>query len=307
MKSQGQDPDSANGNAAADDSNVGDTLEEDDFKTDYADDEDTPSQNTINDDKKDDDAMLNKTDDDDDYPGGLDNAAPAPDTRSAAAIGEKKDTSFDIVEDDDTDPNDDDDEDDDDEDDINIDPGFLKDAAGKEVKMPNTATTTTSTVAQPPPKATSKGNATTNGGGGGPTIVFYFCLMGGTNAEGPVGLIDMLHIGLGQQQQQMPMAAIAALPSALTGESSAAYTDAGITACGTGITLLTPYGYSYLPGSCYGYSFAQARWNDTGSRLASYRKGASITRVGKYLVAAGGSRGRRSLRSIEVRENVTHR
>jgi hypothetical protein len=248
--------------------------------------------------------MLNKTDDDDDYPGGQDNAA-APDTRSAA--GEDKDTSFDIVEDDDTDDTNDDDDDDDDG--INIDPGFLKDAAGKEVKMPNTATTATSTVAPPSPKATSKGNATTNGGGGGPTIVFYFCLMGGTNAEGPVGLIDMLHIGL-SQQQQMPMAAaptIAALPSALTGESSAAYTDAGITACGTGITLLTPYGYSYLPGSCYGYSFAQARWNDTGSRLASYRKGASITRVGKYLVAAGGSRGRRSLRSIEVKENITQR
>ncbi len=299
MKSQGQDLDSGNGNAA-DDSNVDDTLEEDDFKTDYADDEDSPSQNTINDDKKDNDAMLNKTDDDDDYPGGRDNAA-TPDTRSAA--GEDKDTSFDIVEDDDTDGDDEDDDDDDDG--INIDPGFLKDAAGKEVNMPNTATTTTSTVAPPSsPKATSKGNATNNGG---PTIVFYFCLMGGTNAEGPVGLIDMLHIGLGQQQQQMPMAAIAALPSALTGESSAAYTDAGITACGTGITLLTPYGYSYLPGSCYGYSFAQARWNDTGSRLASYRKGASITRVGKYLVAAGGSRGRRSLRSIEVKENVTHR
>ncbi len=304
MKSQDQDPDSANGNAA-DDSNVADTLEEDDFKTDYADDDDTPSQNTISDDKKDGDAMLNKTDDDD-YPGGRDSAAP--DTRSAAAIGEDKDkdkdASFDIVEEDDTDGDDEDDGDDDD--DINIDPGFLKDAAGKEVKMPNTATTTTSTVAQPPPKATSKGNTTTNGGGGGPTIVFYFCLMGGTNAEGPVGLIDMLHIGVGQQQQ-MPMSAIAALPSALTGESSAAYTDAGITACGTGITLLTPYGYSYLPGSCYGYNFAQARWNDTGSRLASYRKGASITRVGKYLVAAGGSRGRRSLRSIEVKENVTHR
>jgi hypothetical protein len=299
VKSQGQDLDSGNGNAA-DDSNVDDTLEEDDFKTDYADDEDSPSQNTINDDKKDNDAMLNKTDDDDDYPGGRDNAA-TPDTRSAA--GEDKDTSFDIVEDDDTDGDDEDDDDDDDG--INIDPGFLKDAAGKEVNMPNTATTTTSTVAPPSsPKATSKGNATNNGG---PTIVFYFCLMGGTNAEGPVGLIDMLHIGLGQQQQQMPMAAIAALPSALTGESSAAYTDAGITACGTGITLLTPYGYSYLPGSCYGYSFAQARWNDTGSRLASYRKGASITRVGKYLVAAGGSRGRRSLRSIEVKENVTHR
>ncbi len=300
MKSQGQDPDSADG-SAADDSNVGDTLEEADFKTDYADDEDSPSQNAINDDKKDDDAMLNKTDDDDDYPGGKENAAP--DTRSAAAIGEDKDkdNSFDIVEDDDTDG---DDEDDDDDDGINIDPGFLKDAAGKEVKIPNTATTTTSTVAPPSPRATTKGNATN--GGGGPTIVFYFCLMGGTNAEGPVGLIDMLHIGLGQQQQ-MPMAAIAALPSALTGESSAAYTDAGITACGTGITLLTPYGYSYLPGSCYGYSFAQARWNDTGSRLASYRKGASITRVGKYLVAAGGSRGRRSLRSIEVKENITQR
>jgi hypothetical protein len=295
VKSQGQDLDSANGNAA-DDSNVGDTSEDDDFKTDYADDEDSPSQNAINDDKKDDDAMLNKTDDDD-------NAA-TPDTRSAATIGEDQDASFDIVEDDDTD--DDDEDDDDDDDGINIDPGFLKDAAGKEVKMPNTATTTTSTVAPPSPKAMYKGNATNNGGGGGPTIVFYFCVMGGTNAEGPVGLIDMLHIGLGQQQQ-MPMAAIAALPSALTGESSAAYTDAGITACGTGITLLTPYGYSYLPGSCYGYSFAQARWNDTGSRLASYRKGASITRVGKYLVAAGGSRGRRSLRSIEVKENITQR
>jgi hypothetical protein len=114
--------------------------------------------------------------------------------------------------------------------------------------------------------------------------------------------VDVLNMGLGKLP---PTAVIAALPSALTsregaGESSAAYTGLGLTACGTGYTLLTPYGYSYLPGTCYDYSFLTARWNDTGSQLASYRKGASISRVGRYLMAAGGRRGRRALSSIEL-------
>ena len=263
------------------DSNV--VLEDDgndSFTTDYAPDDNEPA----NDNR--DDALQNQTSADDNE------QKPTADNEDndtglqpkAASSGVNKDMDFAIDED-----NDDDDEEDNDG--INIDSGFLKDSAGKEVKLPDTISAATP-AAVPRTAAANASSA--------PTIVFYFCLLGGVNADGPVNLVDILNTGL--SQLTTPAATvISALPAALTaGETSAAYTSSGLTACGTGYTLLTPYGHSYLPGSCYDYSFTTSRWNDTGARLASYRKGASLSRVGKYLVAAGGRRGRRSLSSIEL-------
>lgn len=290
-KSQVTDNNGVVNNDDEDDDNP--SEDDDNFVTEYTDEDDPPlGGNKGNNDSRD-DALQNGADnlndsDDDDDGAGLGTRIAA-----AGANGDGLDNdSYDVAEDN---------GDDDDDDGVNIDSGFLKDAAGKEATLPETTTSTT--VASPTTRTTLRNN---NSSAGGPTVVFYFCLMGGMNEAGPVGLVDILNIGLhgkvadgGSPISAMP----AALTSAATaGESSAAFTGSGVTACGTGFTLLTPYGYSYVPGSCYDYSFAKASWNETGpsSRLASYRKGATITRVGKVLLAAGGRHGRRSLRSIEV-------
>jgi len=68
--------------------------------------------------------------------------------------------------------------------------------------------------------------------------------------------------------------------------------------CTSGASLLTPYGWVYRPGSCYDYSWTGG-WTSANS-LASYRRGASLVRVGPILLALGGRRRARSYNSVEV-------
>ena len=96
--------------------------------------------------------------------------------------------------------------------------------------------------------------------------------------------------------------ALPALPhAAMEGgsECSAAYTGAALMTCTSGSSFLTPYGWVYSPGTCYNYSFGGG-WRGAGGALASYRRGASLVRLGPYLLALGGRRKRRSYDSVEV-------
>ena len=71
-------------------------------------------------------------------------------------------------------------------------------------------------------------------------------------------------------------------PQALRGGStSSAYTNGAITTCSQGFTILSPYGFIYKPGSCYDYSLTANSWEDTGARLTSFRRGATITKLGR--------------------------
>ena len=81
-------------------------------------------------------------------------------------------------------------------------------------------------------------------------------------------------------------------------ECSAAYTGASLMTCTSGASLLTPYGWVYRPGSCYDYSWTGG-WRSANS-LSSYRRGASLVRVGPILLALGGRRRARSYNSVEV-------
>jgi len=167
--------------------------------------------------------------------------------------------------------------------DINIDAGFLDNNQGNTVELP-----------QSQPKTVISSPAST-----APTYIFYFCALGGNNANGPVNAVDILNTGLANALQAL---SIAPMPSKMTqgGRCSAAYTDRSITSCSSGYTILSPYGFLYKPGTCYNYNMGTNAWKQTGAKLTTYRKGATLTKLGRYLMSTGGKRGKRSLKSIEL-------
>ena len=147
---------------------------------------------------------------------------------------------------------------------INIDEGFLNDENNEPVEL---YVNTKSNVVEPrrndPP-------------------IFFFFLIGGFNADGSsTNFVDLLNTGLGNSAFSL---SVAPLPLAVTegGESSAAYTGRSITSCGRGVQTLSPYGYLYSPGSCYGYGFTSQRWEARGGKMRSFRKGASVTKLGRW-------------------------
>ena len=107
------------------------------------------------------------------------------------------------------------------------------------------------------------------------STVYIFVLIGGLDVAGlSLNIIDIL----GNSALSVPP-----LPSALTQNSlcTSAYTDRSITACSRGVRSLTPYGYYYAPGSCYAYDFQDHKWGARGGRMMRYRRGASVTKLGR--------------------------
>ena len=155
-------------------------------------------------------------------------------------------------------------EEDEEEVEINIDEGFLNDASNEPVELPDL--NKRSNVVEP----SSNGSS-----------VFFFVLIGGLDASGTtINLIDLLNTGLGNSALGL---SVAPLPLAVTqgGECSAAYTERSITSCGRGVRSLSPYGYQHRPGSCYGYDLQSQRWEARGGKMTSFRKGASVTKLGR--------------------------
>ena len=147
---------------------------------------------------------------------------------------------------------------------INIDEGFLNDANNEPVELPDL--NKRSNVVKPSRNGSS---------------VFFFVLIGGLDAAGTtINLIDLLNTGLGNSALGL---SLAPLPLAVTqgGECSAAYTERSITSCGRGVRSLSPYGYQHRPGSCYGYDLQSQRWEARGGKMTSFRKGASVTKLGR--------------------------
>jgi len=167
--------------------------------------------------------------------------------------------------------------------DINIDAGFLDNNQGNTVELE-----------QSQPKT-----SIANPSGASPTFIFYFCALGGNNANGPVNAVDILNTGFANALQAL---SIAPMPSRMTqgGGCSAAYTQGTITSCSSGYTILSPYGFLYRPGTCFDYNMHTNAWKQTGAKLTTYRKGATLTKLGRYLMSTGGKRGKRSLKSIEL-------
>ena len=71
--------------------------------------------------------------------------------------------------------------------DVNIDEGFLSDSAGNTVDIPP--------VEMVEQVATRSGTGVTTNSGTGATFIFFFCVLGGVNSNGPVSFVDMLQTG----------------------------------------------------------------------------------------------------------------
>ena len=147
--------------------------------------------------------------------------------------------------------------------DINIDEGFLTDDNDDTVELPDL--NVRSNVVE---------------GRRNPPLILFFLLVGGLDSNGSINMIDLFNTSLGNSALAL---SIAPLPLAVTqgGECSAAYTDRSITSCGRGLRSLSPYGYQYKPGSCYSYDLQSQRWEARGGKMTSFRKGASVTKLGR--------------------------
>ena len=77
-------------------------------------------------------------------------------------------------------------------------------------------------------------------------------------------------LGLGNALQSLT---IPRMPRAVMrgGEVSSSFTNGKITTCGSGSTKLSPYGYLYLPGTCFDYNIQNNDWRSTGAALTSFR------------------------------------
>ena len=149
--------------------------------------------------------------------------------------------------------------------DINIDEGFLNDENNEPVELPVV------------PRKSNVVAPSSNG-----SVVLAFLLIGGLNPDGStINIIDLLNPGLGNSVVTL---FIPPLPTVVTagGETSAAYTARSITTCSRGARSLSPYGYTFTAGSCYAYDFQGQKWGKRGGKMMSYRKGASVTKLGRY-------------------------
>jgi len=166
--------------------------------------------------------------------------------------------------------------------DINIDEGFLTDNNDNAVELPD---------------LTIRNDL--NEGNRAPLLLMFFVVLGGIDSNGSISIIDLLNTGLGNSAQSLPIAPlpVAVLPC---GECFSSYTDRSITTCGRGQRSLTPYGYQYSPGSCYSHDLQSQRWEARGGKMTSFRKGASVTKLGRYILASGGYRQKRSLTTMEI-------
>merc|ERR1712212_1473262 len=127
---------------------------------------------------------------------------------------------------------------------------------------------------------------------------FYYCVMGGSNAVGPVSQVTLLNTG-GYAIPQQPL--IAGFPPSMTqgsGQTFSTFTGKQLMTCTPGYTVYTgvrsvsafvPYIVQrYVPGTCNTYDVQSRNWQSTGGRMTTVRQGGSTSLVGSYLVAMGG-------------------
>merc|ERR1719445_2201037 len=180
----------------------------------------------------------------------------------------------------------------------NIDDGLL-DAVFDE--LPGTG----QTRPPPPPRAPTRpspprGPSSTfpQSGGGG----FYYCIMGGSDVNGPVSTVSVMNIGT-YAVPRTPL--IAPFPSFMTqgsGDTFSVFNTRSLHTCTPGYyarTLLPastfgPQGFgfaqgqSYVPGSCNEYDFSTRQWTTSGGKMTTSREGGTTLNVGSYIMTFGG-------------------
>merc|ERR1719445_480146 len=127
---------------------------------------------------------------------------------------------------------------------------------------------------------------------------FYYCIMGGSDSNGPVSTVSVMNVGT-YAVPTTPL--IAPFPSFMTqgsGNTFSVFSPNGLNTCTPGYyarTLLPAstfgplFGHqSYVPGSCNEYDFNSRQWTTSGGKMTTARDGGSTLNVGSYIMSFGG-------------------
>jgi len=181
-----------------------------------------------------------------------------------------------------------------DEDEVNIDDGLLDDVFEE---LPSTANDPPQKQPRNHPNKAKSPETNSNNGKCPSCGGFYYCLMGGSNANGPVSAVSIMDIGT-IAVPSTPL--ISPFPSFMTqgnGRTFSLFSSNALNTCTPGYevsSFVGPYfqrGHiqsSYVPGSCNGYDFHTRQWSSTGGKMTTFRNGGSTLNVGSYIMSFGG-------------------
>jgi len=174
-----------------------------------------------------------------------------------------------------------------DEDEVNIDDGLL-DAVFDE--LPGTGN-----IRPPQPQIPQRPKTPSipSAGGG-----FYYCIMGGSNANGPVSTVSVMNVGTYAVPRTPPIAPFPSFMTQGNGRAFSIFSGRNLHTCTPGYqarTLLpaSTFGplfghHSFVPGSCNGYDFKTRQWGSTGGKMTTGREGGTTLNVGSYIMSLGG-------------------
>ena len=138
------------------------------------------------------------------------------------------------------------------------------------------------------PRNSNAGNYPSCGGS-------YYCLMGGSNTNGPVSKVSVMNVGTYSVPSRQ---LISPFPSYMTrgnGNTFSTYSNNALHTCTPGYQV-SRFGFhhhariqsSYIPGSCNEYNFRTGQWSSLGGRMTQFRNGGSTLNVGSYVMSIGG-------------------
>lgn len=189
------------------------------------------------------------------------------------------------------------------EDEPNIDDGLLDSVFDQ---LPGTGRTRPP-APQPRPAPAAPRTSPTRAGGG-----FYYCIMGGNNARGPVSAVTVMDLGT-YRVPTTPL--IAPFPSFMTrgsGKTFSVFSGSNLHTCTPGYysythTLLPASTFgpllgqqSFTPGSCNGYDWQRRQWVAAGGGQANQREGGNTLGVGSYILSLGGMQAGQPATAVEI-------
>jgi len=166
------------------------------------------------------------------------------------------------------------------------------------------------TAAQPAPKPAKRKSSGCSGG-------CYYCVMGGSNQNGPVGAISVMNVGT----YRVPRSnLISSFPSFMTqgsGRTFSMFSGNDLRTCTPGYFANTfapasTFGHpastfsffnqqTFVPGSCNGYDFQSRQWRSSGGKMTASRQGGSTLNVGSYIMSFGGlSPGGQPVQDVDI-------
>ena len=136
------------------------------------------------------------------------------------------------------------------------------------------------------PRNSNKANCPSYGGS-------YYCLMGGSNTNGPVSKVSVMNVGTYSVPSRQLLSPFPSFMTLGNGNTFSAYSN-NIHTCNPGYQV-SRFGYhhhariqsSYVPGSCNENNFHTGQWSSLGGRMTQFRNGGSTLNVGSYVMSVG--------------------